>query len=697
MTTVMTRAALVMFLAAAGFGQGAGVVGATGVEPRVRVAGRTAGAPATLLIDRLVASSAPNVTVAVSPATAHVPLTAFGAPQAVVGIDLSLATQLPALTVPASGQIQLAFTVPASWIGSTFHVQVIQVDTGAPSGFALSDVETVTFGATDDRIVASMGASTSTQDLAVVFADGSAVGPLATDLQGVEILDVDLAAVGNTLPLDGTVPWLDRSVPGRTAVRLPSGARIYHFRDATGQYGFMLVDPDGRRAEVLVRAPAIAGAPPFSPTIAVSPFEPLAAIMAEGPVAGLSGGPVFILRTDGENHAGSPRPVLGIPFSGPLAGYDPKEKSMTFLDGALLLSDRVTLVRVPTTTLTPQTITLPPSGGQTPTEVDDEIAWAADGLSAALTAGSSETSRDVYVVTAAGAATNVTQSPGSYEEAGHGDVLDGGRLALSADGARVAFVKEVAQSPELFVKPVAGGAAVHLTDNATFVSTIDQEVTIHFYASADVSFTAGGATNDHDVYKAQAANGTVTNLTLTGAATQPFPVGTLTPTGFARGPGGSALYTLQAQSGQTSVVLNDTLGAPLLNMTGIDSMASLPGGPASFVVVSTSGATTVHRLDATLATMGTITGTAARPLAARSTSTLVATQETTGERLWLFDATAGPIGGPTAWAWAGGARPLGTAWLAISRSASGQAGLVRIEASGSAATIVTAPGFAYVY
>lgn len=677
--------------------QGAGLVGSNGLEPRVRVTGWTVGQPSVLVVDRLVPSTGPNLVIGVSPVSGHVDLTPFGAPGGALGFPLSPPpTLLPFRPVPASGSVALTFTVHPSVIGATFYLQAGQLDPLAPvGGLGLSDTEVLTFGGTDERVIASMGVGPSSQDLGVFFADGSATGPVLPDLVSVEILDVTLAAVGDTLPLDGSRPYRDASVPGRVAIRFPSGRALYHYRDGSGRFGFFVVDELAVRLERLIDAPAVAGADPFDQIIAVSPFEPMIAVIGEG-VPG-----VLLIRVDGENQPGSASPVRAVTFAGTLAGFEPQEESLTFAQGALFCTDGVQVARVPMVGA-PQEVVLPPSGGLVPGEVDDEFAWSADGSAVAFTAGVSPALRDVYVVDAGGVASNVTQAPGAYEEVGHGDLADGGRLALAPDGSRIAYVKEIAGSPEVFVQDaVPTGVQTHVTPNNVFVSTIDQEVTIHFYNPDKLTLAAGSATNDHDVYEVSLTGLSVTNLTVTGNGTQPFGPGALSGADFGAVAGGGAAYVMEDGAGARRLMLLDPNGQPSLAPTTTSAAVSgSPSGGGALLALSSASGASIHRV---------VPGTGPVLVASPQESVrAVIGHPTTGdavamltqvnaEGLLLLPSLGTPVVGPTAQAWTGGFAPRsGGGWFGVANG-SGQASLVAVDGAGSSATVLSVSGVAFVY
>ena len=697
---VLTRlAVLLLALGSLLPGQGAGLITGQGLEPRVRVPVRRVGLPSEVRVDRLVPSA--PVIVAMGTTTAAVPLAAVGHPGGVVGIDLPSAILTPPMPADTLGTLRIPFVAPPSFVGSTYYVQVAQGDPTAPAGgLALSDVEVVTLATTENRVVTSSGPQVSLQSLATRFADGSATEPVLPDMSNITFLDVTLGAVMDTMALDGTRPWRDVSVPGRPCIRFADGSSLYHYGRATG-HGFFLIRQAGQRFVHLVEVPLMNGQSPFQPWIAASPFEPLVAVLTDDPLPG-SGTSLFLFRVDGENHPGTASPVRRIAWTGTLAGFDASEESLTFLDGALLLTDESQVVRVSTAPGSlPTIVPLPASGGVLPIHVEDEFAWSADGSRAALIAGASRCVNDVYVVGATGLATNVTRSPGAHLNLGYQDLLDGGRLALSRDGSRLAFIREVFGSPEVFVQGITPPMpAVQITTNNIFVSTIDQEVTVHFYVSADtLTFSAGSAVDDHDTYRAvvQSSAAQVQNLTQTGTPTMPFGAGTLHNQEFAALASGGTVHVQQDTTTFDSRLLQlDPAAQPVTSVTGIvGAVCSAPAGGDALIGFRTSGPTQVHRLTSTGSTPLFSTSGIVRSIVPDQLSGDAALFLEQGgvHRLVLLPTGTAPVFGPTGTGpFRGACRFADGSWLVAATQTPGSSHFLRVDPLGGSASLSMSGG-----
>lgn len=586
--------ALVVAMPAATLAQGAGLVGGNGLEPRVRVTGHAVGAPSALVVENLVPSpGTATLHIAVSPESGHLDLGPVGLPGAALGIDLTPTSGsvlwLPPFQVPASGTFSLPFVPPTSLLGTTLYVQALNMDATAPvGGVALSDAVAVTFAASAHSVVASTGPSATSQSLLRVFTGGQIQGPVLPPLDGIEIMPVQLSATHGTRPLDTSVALQDDEHPGRPRILLPHGGALYRYRLSTGEEGWFLVRDHGSRYIHFLQA-----AQGFAPIAAASPFEPLAAVLATNPQPAYGGARLFLLRTDGENVPGTPSPVHPVIFPSSLGTFDLDPTSLTFLDGALLMSNGASLVRLPTDLSSgPAAVSVPPSGGLPPADYDEELAWSADGTTAAFTAGQSDTQRDVYVVQATGATFNVTQSPGEYEDVSYRDMVDGGRLALAPDASRVAYVKSVAGSKELFVQDLTSIIpTAQLTSNSFFENTIDEELGIFMAGAETVSFHAGVTGLNQDVYAAAVPLSgvtTVANLTATsGVLVPPYQVGsTLQARDMARLPGGGMAYVMDTGPGTpVTLALSREDGSSQVVTTSAPLVAAAPVQGAGLLAV----------------------------------------------------------------------------------------------------------------
>ena len=488
-------------LVCSGWCQGGGVTGSNGVEPEIHLDKWQVSVPNVLSISGLVPQAAPSLWLVVSPAPGELSLAGMGAPGAVVGVDLAQSLVLGPYQASGTGTWMWNFQLPGSFLGATLWAQALNEDPAAPHGFALSDALALTFGGSDDRIIGARGTQSTDQQLTMIWAGGTA-GPLAPALGEMELLQPALSAARESFGLRTDIPALDVADPLRPRILLPTGGALYHYRDAQDRYGWFLVHDRGRRFVPILREQGSAATNPFESTVAVSPFEPIGAVIVED--VGLAQDTrVILFRTDGDNWAGCPAPwveVTGLPLA-----YDPKGESMTFLSDVLLLSDGSQVVRLGTDLATaPEVLVLPSSGGLTPIEVDREFAWASDGTTAAFSAGQSDVLRDIYVVGSSGAPTNITQLAAEYEAVSHGDFVDGARIALSPDGSAIAYIRDVAGSPEVFVQDsVASAPLYHVTNNALFANTIEQEAGLNMFDPRKLVLNAGAGILDHDIYGIQ--------------------------------------------------------------------------------------------------------------------------------------------------------------------------------------------------
>ncbi len=588
-------------------GQGAGTIGSMGIEPSIEFQGAVAGSASALIFHGVKSSPAPTLFYAVTLSPGFLPLPASGG--AILGVDPIAVFTGSALVgpspVPAANRLAIPFVPATSATGMTLYAQAGNIDPAASSGVAWTDATMVTFGAVEERSLVLEGNTTTNLSLRYRLADGTSA-PSWPGFAGIELLDLQLAATHETLELRSDLP-VREEFEGRARIRFPTGARLYYYRDAAQNYGFFMVLGQGRRLVPLVVSAQAQGLSPFEPLVSASPFAPIVAIpLAEG-IPEYPGALLLLVRTDGTNWPGLASPVKPVAFTGALAGYEPKEESFTFAAGALFSTDRSIFVRMNEDGTNAAIIPLPPSGGQVPSEVDDQLAWSADGSRIAFTAGQDDNDRDVYVVTAAGVATNLTQSAGEYQDVSYGDLADGGRLALAPDGSRIAYVFTSGGSKELFLKDTVVGAPVlQLTTNATFEDTIDQELGIQFLARSVVTFNAGAGANDHDHYKVvvnpQSTGFAIQNVTGTsGVMTPPFLAGaTLVGTHLARLDDGSLLMVLSQGAGPQRLVHASTQGVSTVLATGLlaanPKTASLGG--VGYVVATTTGASVLWRIPA---------------------------------------------------------------------------------------------------
>jgi len=141
----------------------------------------------------------------------------------------------------------------------------------------------------------------------------------------------------------------------------------------------------------------------------------------------------------------------------------------------------------------------------------------------AFLAGADDDAWDVYIVGASGPAVDLTQAPGPYVDHDERDE----RIAVSRDGARVAYNLDIGGEPEVYLHEVArpGPAGrVHVTRDERFNPYIDQQVFILFDASSQLFFDAGHSPESTDLYRVLPQAGDAldaVNLSRTGSGLEP--------------------------------------------------------------------------------------------------------------------------------------------------------------------------------
>lgn len=588
--------------------QGEGSVGSNGLEPKISITSRTVGSPTEIRITGLVPQpGTSSLQLILSSNAGHVDLTPFGLPGAALGLDISgfsNANFTPLVIVPPSGQATFPFTPPLPLQGQTVYLQAVAFDpAAATAGIALSEARALTFGTGVRTTISSSGASPSNQALFRFFDDGAHVGPVLPALSGIEILDASLTATHDSLPTAADRPARDDTDVNRPRIVLADGSSLYRYRNALGRHGLFVISDGGREFHSIVEVAGV-----IEPCMAASPFEPFVAVTAPGAGPEFSGAELLLLRVDGENIAGTNRPVHPIVFSGATNGFEAETLSLTFLQGALICSDGTTLVRIPTDLSAPPAIVqLPPSGGIVPIDIDEEIAWSEDGSTAAFTAGATNVSRDVYVLQATGGIINLTQDAGDYDGVSYADIAEGGRLALSPDGSRIAYVKKETWG-DLYVRDTTVGSPVfNLTDIASFGESLESEAAVQFASATAVMFTNGTEPETLDLYVGMVPLGggiaSVVNLTASsGFTSPPFGQGAnLTLLGRSCLAGCGTVYRMNQGPGtpETVVLVPDTAtptnATVLPNVTNFVGSAGYTGG--ALVAVTTTSTSEVLRVE----------------------------------------------------------------------------------------------------
>ncbi|MBL8695858.1 MAG: hypothetical protein JNJ88_17320 [Planctomycetes bacterium] len=383
--------------------------------------------------------------------------------------------------------------------------------------------------------------------------------PSAVLISSVELLHFELAGRVALHELDRSRPQLIARAGQPTYLELPDGSRVFHYKrsDESG-FGFFKVTVSGT-LQILAELPpepgddGSSGDNPWLPAIGASRDGKWLAAATDGDATG----DLYLLSASGG------APVLLTPEPEPA---DIDESSFTFASGALFVtmdSDAVARAPIPTGPLAP--VALPPSGDETPEWVAPEIAVSEDGSAIALVAGEGIDQADVYVVSAAGSAVNVTQDPSRYRPLSAAPLFQWGpRLALSDDGSRVAYLRAqypagtyplgyTGEEDELYLATSTGSQKSLVTGDAWFHPWIGTGITVGFQG-AFLQFGFAGITGKFDYYTAYAPlqagyEATVWSSTLTGSGVPQFQdVATMVPAAVRHVPGAPAWIALDGGS-----------------------------------------------------------------------------------------------------------------------------------------------------
>jgi hypothetical protein len=367
---------------------------------------------------------------------------------------------------------------------------------------------------------------------------------------------LSLTSLQEHVPLSPDRPRVTQEEPAPfRGIGLPGGLGTLHYfhRKLLGTSGLLVVSPQGALS-VLFEIPGI-----YASTLGGH-----VALDTTGKIGAAVRGAaeVRLFRTDGSTFAaGSPWTDVSAKVL-PLVQVRPA--SLTIGAGWLYCigqdsSSKDHLLRAPLDgSATLVEVPLPPSGGQVPVLMGDQMASSTDGTRLALAAGAGASQQDLYAVAvASGSATNVTSAPGQLAERGNdfGDVT--GLLALSPQGTLVAYVKLVQGMDEVFVARTDGGQApVQVTKDSQFQPQAAVFSNLHFPDENTLLFMAGTTVGEQDVYRWDHAQGTATNVTATGSTTSPFAgQGRLWPKAGWVSPGAKWLYLIAQEVASQDVNL----------------------------------------------------------------------------------------------------------------------------------------------
>ena len=172
-------------------------------------------------------------------------------------------------------------------------------------------------------------------------------------------------------------------------------------------------------------------------------------------------------------------------------------------------------------------LALPKVGGVAPLYIDDEIASSADGKVIAVAAGSNSSNEDIIAINRSTAtAVNVSKNPGTYYDRGTtwGYYGSGSRLALSASGTHVAYVRSVPSGwKEVEVARTDGtGTPYPITSPTNFIATSINPYGLMFVDNDNLIFTAYKSSSYGDIFRFHVPTSSVTNLTQHNGTTKPF-------------------------------------------------------------------------------------------------------------------------------------------------------------------------------
>ena len=147
--------------------------------------------------------------------------------------------------------------------------------------------------------------------------------------------------------------------------------------------------------------------------------------------------------------------------------------------------------------------------------------FASSATSVAFQAGDDKDELDVWVANSFGPVLNLTRSPANFVE----HTLREERLAISHDGAKVAYNLEIESEPEVFIHPISTPGSVgrvHITHDAKFNPYIDQQVFILFDSEDRLYFDAGHSPGSTDLFRIGGETHlNAANLSQTGTGVSP--------------------------------------------------------------------------------------------------------------------------------------------------------------------------------
>lgn len=424
---------------------------------------------------------------------------------------------------------------------------------------------------------------------------------------------------------------------------------LYHFEDnATGEFGFFLVNGTTITEIPGSRMPnGTSATSPWEIEVGISNDQSMLAAVFD-PLSGSD--QVFVMKLDGTTFPGGASIVDVTPLSAPVAI---NEESLTIVNGMCYFVDGTVdgfLYRVDLAAPGPgNVILLPPLGIGLPSLiVDGELFVHGPSQSIVLQGGASTTTEDLYVISNIGGGvdtiTNVSNFPTATQIEVFGDSWDGvdGRISVSPDGSRVAFVVQTTSTQEDVFWTTTDGSMVaqNLTPDAAFAAALDTVLDLNFHANDGLFFFYGTSTTLMDLYHADLGGmaPAYVNVTATsGSTTVPFASGgTIEADGYFTLPdrmifSRDGTLTFGPSAGTTNAfnLVGVLYGGPNAltpyNVTGDEFGTTVPGSG-----ITANGSETIGTgLELVFAPTGTMVWfkSAVHP-------------STTNEDLWAFDAAS---------------------------------------------------------
>lgn len=425
---------------------------------------------------------------------------------------------------------------------------------------------------------------------------------------------------------------------------------IYHFEDnQTSEFGFMI---DVGAGVPMIEIPGSrmgnggSATSPWEIEVAVSNDQSMLAAVFD-PTSGSD--QIFVMKLDGTTFPGGASIVDVTPATAPTTIA---EESIRIVNGNCYFIDGTSsgfLYRADLGAPGPAAIVpLPLLGVGLPAlTADGELYFHAASQSIFFQGGATSTTEDIFVISNIGAGSetivNASNFPTATQIELFGDAYDGidGRVAVSPDGSRVAFVVQTTSTHEDVYWTTTDGlsSAQNLTPDASFDSALDTTLDLNFATNGGVFFFYGTSSSLTDLYHADISGPApvYTNVTATsGSTTVPFASGgDIDPDGY---------FTLPdrmffARDG--TLAFGPSVGTSAFNLVGV--LYSGANALTPYNITGDEFGTTVPGSGITA--NGGETASTGTELVFAPTGTMVwfkssVLPSTTNEDLWAFDASS---------------------------------------------------------